>query len=135
MIAIADTGFLVAFASARDRFHDWAHELAPQLAAPLLTCEAVLSETAFNRRSSSTVLEMIALGFVRVEFNVTKNGSELLELAKTYADRKPDLADLCIIRLSELQPKLPVLTVDADFRVYRRYRREIIPTIMPRELP
>ena len=44
----------------------------------------------------------------------------------------PDLADLCLIRMSEIYPKHSVITVDAeDFRVYRRNKREIIPMISP----
>ena len=59
----------------------------------------------------------------------------LTELAVRYADRAPDLADLCLIRLSELHPKHPVITTDlADFRVYRRGRREAIPLIHPPKL-
>jgi uncharacterized protein len=51
---------------------------------------------------------------------------------KRYADRKPDLADLCLIRMSELHPNLPVVTVDPeDFRIYRRNKREVIPLIVP----
>jgi hypothetical protein len=34
--------------------------------------------------------------------------------------------------MSELHPKLPVITVDRkDFRIYRRNRRETIPLICP----
>jgi hypothetical protein len=42
-----------------------------------------------------------------------------------------DLADLCLIRMSELYPHHRVITVDEDFRVYRRNKREVIPIIMP----
>jgi predicted nucleic acid-binding protein len=45
---IADTGFLVAFANRRDRYHEWAIEVAGRISEPLLTCEAVLAETAFH---------------------------------------------------------------------------------------
>ena len=49
-----------------------------------------------------------------------------------FADRKPDLADLCLIRLSEMFPRYPVITTDLkDFRVYRRGRREMIPLVYP----
>jgi len=42
------------------------------------------------------------------------------------------LADLCLIRMSELYPRYPIVTVDAaDFRVYRRNKREAIPLICP----
>jgi hypothetical protein len=37
---------------------------------------------------------------------------------------KPDLADLCLIGMSELHPRYPAITTDVGgFRVYRRGRR------------
>ena len=39
------------------------------------------------------------------------------------------LADTCLVRLSELHPKLPLLTLDADFKVYRRQGKQLIPVI------
>jgi len=58
----------------------------------------------------------------------------LPKLAARYADRPPDLADLCLIRLSELHPRYPLISTDlADFRVYRRGRREAIPLVHPPE--
>ena len=48
MKGIADTGFLVAFANRSDRYHEWAVQVAEQITAPLLTCEAVLAEAAFH---------------------------------------------------------------------------------------
>jgi uncharacterized protein len=69
---------------------------------------------------------------VRSTFVLSEHITRLAELAARYADRKPDLADLCLIRLSELHPRYPVITTDlADFRVYRRGRRETIPLIHP----
>jgi hypothetical protein len=44
------------------------------------------------------------------------------------------IADLCLIRMSELNPRHFVITVDrTDFRVYRRNKREMIPLICPPE--
>ncbi len=134
MKGIADTGFLVAFASREDRHHGWAATLAGQLDGPLLTCEAVLAETAFHLRSVSIVLEMIRDGLITVEFDCQANLPRLEELAESYADRNPDLADLCLIRMSELHPRHSVISVDReDFRVYRRNKREAIPLICPPE--
>ncbi len=77
------------------------------------------------------MLRLIETGLVRVAFDIESHRRELAALAQRYADRRPDLADLCLIRMSELNPKLPLITVDADFRIYRRNRRETIPVIMP----
>jgi predicted nucleic acid-binding protein len=130
--AIADTGFLVAFANRSDVHHAWAVELAEQITEPLLTCEAVLAETAFHLRSASVALAMLREGLVRLEFEVGKNLAQLSALSTRYADRRPDLADLCLVRMSELHPRHSVITTDrADFRVFRKNKREAIPLICP----
>jgi predicted nucleic acid-binding protein len=132
MKAIADTGFLVAFARANDLHHGWAVGLASRVTEPLLTCEAVLAETAFHLGSVPLVLAMLADGLVAVAFSCSDHLPRLGELARAYAEREPDLADLCLIRMSELHPRHSVITVDRDdFRVYRRNKREAIPLICP----
>ncbi|HEX4136351.1 MAG TPA: PIN domain-containing protein [Bryobacteraceae bacterium] len=135
MTGIADTGFLVAFANRNDQYHGWAMDVASQIDRALLTCDAVLAETAFHLGNVSLVLAMVQEGLVRPQFQTADHLVRLAELAKRYADRKPDLADLCLIRLSELNPALPVITTDLrDFRVYRRGRRETIPLLHPRRM-
>ncbi len=131
MRGIADTGFLVAFANARDQHHGWALDVAEDVTEPLLTCEAVLAEAAFHLGDVGLVLEMISEELIRLDFVCNDHLAHLAALAKRYKDRKPDLADLCLIRMSELHPKHSVITVDEDFRVYRRNKREVIPLISP----
>ena len=129
---MADTGFLVAFANRGDAYHRWAVDLAARVDEPLLTCEAVLAEAAFHLQSVPTVLAMIAERLIAVSFVVDDHLPQLAALAKRYRDHSPDLADLCLIRMSELYPRHSVITVDRDdFRVYRRNRREVIPLICP----
>jgi len=132
MHAIADTGYLVALLRENDEHHLWAGELARQVDAPVLTCEAVLAETAFHLNSGVQVLAMLQRRAVRVAFDCTSNLEQLHDLAVRYSDRHPDLADLCLIRMSELYPRHVVVTVDeSDFRVYRRNKRESIPLLCP----
>jgi predicted nucleic acid-binding protein len=129
---IADTGFLVAFANRGDAHHKWAVAVAEKLSEPLLTCEAVLAETAFHLDDTVLVLRMIREGLIRLSFAAEDHLPHLDDLAKRYADRAPDFADLCLVRMSEMFPKHPVLTVDGEFRVYRRNKRDVIPLICPR---
>ncbi len=132
MRAIADTGFLVAFANRTDQHHQWALEVAHQVTEPLLTCEAVLAETAFHLGGARHALAFVTEGLVRPAFIAADHLERLAELAVRYADRQPDFADLCLICLSELHPTHPVITTDlTDFRVYRRGRRAVIPLIAP----
>jgi len=56
MKAIADTGFPVAFGNRKDSHHEWALQIAERVTEPLLTCEAVLAETAFHLGSSALVI-------------------------------------------------------------------------------
>ncbi len=136
MKAIADTGFLVAFASANDAHHEWAVGLAARVTETLLTCEAVLSEAAFHLESVPAVLDMLRDGLIALSFDCNDHLPHLRELAERYADRHPDFADLCLVRMSELFPKHSVITVDEeDFRIYRRNKREVIPLICPPSRP
>jgi uncharacterized protein len=129
---IADTGFLVAFANRNDRHHEWAVRVAESITEPLLTCEAVLAEAAFHLESVPLVLAMLREGLVALAFDCGDHLPQLSFLADRYASRSPDLADLCLIRMSELFPRHSVVTVDrTDFRVYRRHKREAIPIICP----
>jgi uncharacterized protein len=133
MRGIADTGFIVAAIHRSDRYHPWADQIARQITEPLLTCEAVLAEAAFHLRSSSAVLALVRAGMLKVAFDAQRELDRLLELAQSYADRRPDLADLCLIRMSELHPQHLILTLDSDFRVYRRNKRDAIPLLYPAE--
>ena len=91
-------------------------------------------ETILVADDDELVLSMVDEGLVAVAFDANDHLPQLLALARRYADRQPDLADLCLVRMSELHPRHSVITVDRDdFRVYRRNKREIIPLICPPE--
>jgi predicted nucleic acid-binding protein len=89
MKGIADTGFLVAFARSRDMHHDWATRVAEEVTEPLLTCEAVLAETAFYLNNVGIMLEMIGDELVRLSFDCNDHLPQLAALAKRYAARNP----------------------------------------------
>jgi hypothetical protein len=94
-----------------------------------------LAEAAFHLRSVSVVLAMVREGLVALAFDCREHLPQLTLLAERYANRQPDLADLCLIRISELYRRHSVITVDrADFRVYRRNKRETIPLICPPDI-
>ena len=94
------------------------------------TCEAVLAEAAFHleieRLRAVSEWKMSAL---RVALAVPVAGDWLGADTDPKSDRCPSL---CLIRVSELYPRHTVITVDsADFRVYRRNKRETIPLLCP----
>jgi len=132
MKGIADTGLIVALLNRDDRHHKWAVEIARESSEPLITCEAVLSEAGFQVGSMEWVLGLVRTGFLKLAFDLAGSYEQVAELALRYQDRSPDLADLCLIRMSEIHANMPVITIDEkDFRVYRRNGREVIPIVCP----
>jgi len=66
---------------------------------------------------------------VRASFRVQDEAGPVSQLLKKYAS---DLADACVVRMTEIHADCELLTVDSEFRdVYRRRERHAIPTRMP----
>lgn len=133
--AILDTGPLVAFFNPRDQHHAWALAQTRDLAAPLVTCEAVLTEAyhLLGRvpRARGAMRRWIRLGRVTTPLHFDEQAEAVLRLLDQYADQSMDFADACVVRLAELL-KLPVFTTDIrDFSIYRIHEREAILLITP----
>lgn len=132
---LIDTGPIVAFLNPRDGHHDWAVRTFETLEPPLLTCDAVLAEAAYLLRQgngAARVLELVERNVVRPEFDAREEAKALRLLLERYQNVPMDLADACLVRMSEGDRDSIVFTVDRDFRdVYRRNRRQPIPTILP----
>lgn len=39
--------------------------------------------------------------------------------------------EACLVRMTEILPDPVLLTTDADFRIYRRHSRQVLPCLMP----
>ena len=73
----------------------------------------------------------LELGVVQVPFQFASDHRRVMQLMHTYRNVPMSLADACLVRMSELYPDAPVFTLDKDFLVYRRNKRQQISTIMP----
>ena len=137
MAWLLDTGPLVAFFDRRDHHHEWALEQWARAPIPLLTCEAVLAEATYLLQehaglNPARVLELIERGVVAVPFQVTEHAAAVLRLLDKYADQNMQLADACLVRMSEISSSSCVFTMDQqDFSVYRRFERRVIPLVAP----
>ena len=130
---LVDAGFVVALLSNRDTHHDWAAAQAPQFPPPWSTCEAALSETfhLVRVRGAPSLNELLRRGSLLVAFELAKNLEPVLKLLQKYADVPMSLADACLVRMTETFADPIVLTTDADFRVYRRHSRHVVPCVTP----
>ena len=132
---LLDTGPLVSFLSAEQGHSDWVVEQWKRLRPPLLTCEPVLTETAFLLKRGGAdpdvVFELLERGIIRVALGIQDQLADLRPLMKRYRDRPMSLADACLVRLSELHPRGKIFTLDSDFLIYRRHGNKVIPVLMP----
>lgn len=132
---LLDTGVLVALLSKADQFHQWATKTVASMNYPFLTCEAVITETCFllqrDSRSQQAVLSLVDRGAVRIAFCLSNEVNAIGELIACYENVPMSLADACLVRMAEQYPESTLLTLDSDFRVYRKHRNQEIPVIMP----
>ncbi len=132
---ILDTGPLVALLNRRDRHHRWAKDQWAEIAPPLLTCESVLAEACFLVQPFAgghmAVLEMVRRNVLDLSFRLAEETAAVSRLLKKYQDVPMSLADGCLVRMAEQHPESVVFTLDGDFEIYRKYRRQRIPTLSP----
>jgi predicted nucleic acid-binding protein len=132
---LLDTGPLIALIDRRDRHHAWVAAQFDQILPPLLTCEAVLAEACYlapraGRPAEETLL-LLERGVLRLAFDLGDNLGQVSTLMKRYASVPMALADACLVRMSELVAESVVMTLDSDFHIYRRHKRQQIPVLIP----
>lgn len=132
---VVDTGPLAALLNRRDRHHAWVRDVLDTVEPPVFTCEPVISEACFLLGridgGQDAVLQLLSDNILRLDFRLEAEIDALRALMKKFANVPMSLADACLVRMTELDQRSQVLTLDGDFRVYRRNRRQSVPTIMP----
>lgn len=134
MIAICDTGPLIAFLNRNDPHYAWAVAVMKDVRAPMLVCEPVLTEVTYFLRedglSVDPLFQMLEREAIRLEFDLSAHWPRLRTLMSRY--RQMDLADASIVVMTELHARSQVLTLDrGDFSVYRRNDRQVIDFVSP----
>ncbi len=62
----------------------------------------------------------------------TAEAGPVFDLLHKYRDRDMELADACLVRMTELNSQCKIWTVDrGDFSVYRRHGRQMVPCEFP----
>jgi uncharacterized protein len=133
MKRIADTGLIVGLLTRNDPYHTWA--VAEFRAhAPFYVCDAVLVEAGSFFQDPTSVLRLVERGDLILDdaFSLVAELPAVLALAAKYADRPMDIADACLVRMTELTSRCKVWTVDrSDFSSYRRHGKQDIPCVFP----
>jgi predicted nucleic acid-binding protein len=134
-VIIIDTGFLVALLNRSEQYHNWVKTQLSNISAPLLTCEPVITETCFLlqkiHQGEDAVLNLINRGKIQIPFRIDEESSIIRELMQRYQSVPMSLADACLVRMTEIYPNSILLTLDSDFRIYRKNKKQMIPVIIP----
>jgi predicted nucleic acid-binding protein len=113
----------VALLDRSERRHRECADAVSTLAAPLITCEAVIAESCYLLRdlkgAAAAVVENVDRGVFLVPYRLSGNAAGVVRLMRKYADVPMDFADACLVDMASDFQSGRILTLDADFRVYR----------------
>ena len=101
---------------------------------PLLTCEAVVAEAAWQLAPSAEAVDrlygLVEVGALRVVDLLPEHMPHIRALSAKYPQM--DFCDAAVVRLAEIFPRATVITTDsAHFTVYRRFRDKEMALIHP----
>ena len=120
---LLDTGAIVALLDSTDSFHERCADAIADVAAPLVTCEPVITESCYRLRDVEGAAEAILHSVATREFLIPLTLSEaalpVRRIMAKYRDRNIDLADAFLIHLANEFSTGDILTVDSDFQIYR----------------
>jgi predicted nucleic acid-binding protein len=132
---IVDTGPIVALLDADDQYHAWVRAQFARLRPPLLSCEAVLTESCFliarAGGDASDLLQLVDRGVLSIAQLFDAEAASIARLMRRYRNVPMSLADACLVRLIELTSQATLFTVDSDFEIYRQKGRRLIPLLAP----
>lgn len=132
---LLDTGPLVAALDADDAHHAWAIGEFRRFTGPVRVCEAVVAEACYllrrMRPAQEKILQWIEKEELRCDFILPGEIRSVRELWSRYENVPMSLADACLVRMAEIYPRAAICTVDSDFSIYRKHRREPLTIITP----
>lgn len=78
-------------------------------------------------------MSVLDRGIFDLSFSYFQHASRIRRLLCTYGDQPMSVADACLVRMAEVPGGSPVVTTDADFRVYRTIGDEPLDVRLPAE--
>ncbi len=127
-VALIDAGPLVAYYNRGDKWHSAAQKFFEIFKGKLVTSEPVVTEVMWHL-STDWRVQNAFLGDLQRELYTVASLSPLdfkyiADLNEKYKDLPGDFADLSVVALSERFQILDVVSLDADFDIYRAYGKK-----------
>lgn len=127
-IILTDSSILFAYYSQQDNYHKLVCNFFEQCSSELITTTACITEVMYllNRdyRTQNEFLQDLAQKLYRSIPLISEDFIRIKELNEQYADLPGDFADLSLIAISERLNISAIVTLDGDFDIYRRYRKQ-----------
>lgn len=125
---LLDSGPLAAYYSARDPRHRDVRDFFSGAMCQFVTSEACAAEVMHLLKKDWRVQNEFLLDIARslyiCEHMSVSDYARIAELNSQYADRPADFADLSLIVISERLNISAIASFDADFDIYRRFRKK-----------
>jgi uncharacterized protein len=127
-LSLIDSGILVAYYSATDLYHPQVCHFLEGCTSQLITTHSCVTEVMWllssNWRTQNEFLLDLAKELYECVPLLPQDFTRIAELNTQYADLPGDFADLSLIAISERLDVAAIATLDSDFDIYRRYRRQ-----------
>lgn len=127
-IIITDSSILLAYYNAKDNYHNAVCGFFERCTSKLITTLPCVTEVMYllntDYRTQNEFLNDLAKNLYECISLLPEDFNRIKELNKQYADLPGDFADLSLITISERLDISAILTLDSDFDIYRRYRKQ-----------
>lgn len=130
---LIDSGILLSYYQQQEPLHQAVIAFFDQNTAQLITSPICIAEVLWllgNPGNSGVLaaqthlLTAVSRGGIEAINLLPEDYARVAELNGRYADLPGDFADLTLVSLSERLDIAEILTLDSDFDVYRRFRKQ-----------
>ncbi|WP_299402137.1 PIN domain-containing protein [Acaryochloris sp. IP29b_bin.148] len=127
-IILVDSGILFAYYSANDQHHAAVCSFFETCTSRLLTTPSCMTEVMWLLSSQWQTQNEFLLDVAQEIYEcaelLPQDFCRIAELNAQYADLPGDFADLTLVAIAERMDISAIATLDSDFDVYRRYRKQ-----------
>lgn len=127
-LILVDSGILFAYYSARDRHHAPVCNFFEHCTSRLMTTPSCITEVMWLLSSQWQTQNEFLLDVAKEIYEcadlLPQDFCRIAELNAQYADLPGDFADLTLVAISERLDISAIATLDSDFDLYRRYRKQ-----------
>lgn len=135
-LALIDAGPLVAYYHKGDKWHKTARKFFETYRGKLVTSVAVTTEVMWllsnDWRVQNEFLKDLQNELYELESLIPQDFKYIAELNEKYKDVPGDFADLTILALSQRLNVMNVVSLDADFDIYRAYGKRPLKQLFPK---